>query len=84
MIRIHIPEFTDLLDKLIFQYEHIYCRVVVKSVDLVISALQAGEKSCSTEYLFPRKDGSMQKLQIRSGLHAEEACGGNSRLPKVR
>ena len=45
---------------------------------------QAGEKSCSTEYLFPRKDGSMQKLQIRSGLHAEEACGGNSKLPKVR
>ena len=45
---------------------------------------KAGEKSCSTEYLFPRKDGSTQRLQIRSGLHAEGACGGNSRLPKVR
>merc|ERR1719188_2830655 len=43
----------------------------------------AGEKSCSTEYLFPRKDGSTQRLQIRSGLHAEEACGSNSKLPKI-
>eukprot|EP00094_Tigriopus_californicus_P004110 TCALIF_03959-PA protein Name:"Similar to snx17 Sorting nexin-17 (Danio rerio)" AED:0.08 eAED:0.08 QI:232/0.83/0.85/1/1/1/7/288/452 len=51
-----------------------------------IAIKKAGEKSCSTEYLFQRKDGVVQKFPIRSGLHSAQHknCGnGNPTIPKI-
>eukprot|EP00095_Tigriopus_kingsejongensis_P010016 maker-scaffold1048_size67263-snap-gene-0.22 protein:Tk10016 transcript:maker-scaffold1048_size67263-snap-gene-0.22-mRNA-1 annotation:"sorting nexin-17" len=47
---------------------------------------KAGEKSCSTDYLFQRKDGVVQKFPIRSGLHAAQhnkCSNGTASIPKI-